>query len=119
MMIRSPAGHVNESLRCQTDRLLHATRPSFEEVVVARDQGVRNRVLAYLAEHGAVEDVAGKATSVLKQAIGYEGTDAGFTQVVAAMAKTGLLDRHIKGKRTYRISSGPASPNGTHAPNTP
>jgi len=71
---------------------------------VARDQSVRNRVLAYLAEQGPIEDASGKATSALKQAIGYEGTDAGFTQVVAAMAKGGLLDREIKGKRTYRIS---------------
>ena len=69
-----------------------------------RDQGVRNRIVTYLSEHGPIEDSGGKATSVLKQAIGYEGTDAGFTQVVAAMSKGGLLDRQIKGKRTYRIS---------------
>jgi len=71
---------------------------------VARDQSVRNRIVGYLAEHGAVEDSSGKATSVLKTAIGYEGTDAGFTQVVAAMAKAGLLNRQIRGKRTYRIT---------------
>ncbi|MGA2520923.1 MAG: hypothetical protein ABSG81_08930 [Acidimicrobiales bacterium] len=53
---------------------------------------------------------------MLKQAIAYEGTDAGFTQVVAAMAKAGLLDRRIKGKRTYRIaSSGNATSNGATA----
>jgi hypothetical protein len=52
-----------------------------------------------------VEDSSGKATSVLKKAIGYEGTDAGFTQVVAAMSKAGLLTRQIRGKRTYRISN--------------
>jgi hypothetical protein len=72
---------------------------------VARDQSVRNRIVGYLAEHGAVEDSSGKATSVLKTAIAYEGTDAGFTQVVAAMAKAGLLTRQIRGKRTYRISN--------------
>lgn len=71
---------------------------------MARDQSVRNRIVEYLATHGAVDDASGKATSVLKKAIGYEGTDAGFTQVVAAMAKAGLLTRQIKGKRTYRIS---------------
>ncbi|HEY5026527.1 MAG TPA: hypothetical protein VII76_16235 [Acidimicrobiales bacterium] len=71
---------------------------------MARDQSVRNRIVGYLAEQGAVEDSSGKATSVLKKAIAYEGTDAGFTQVVAAMAKAGLLTRQIKGKRTYRIS---------------
>lgn len=71
---------------------------------MARDQSVRNRIVEYLAEQGAVEDSSGKATSVLKQAIAYEGTDAGFTQVVAAMAKAGLLTRQIRGKRTYRIT---------------
>lgn len=71
---------------------------------MARDQSVRNRIIEYLAQQGAVEDSSGKATSVLKNAIGYEGTDAGFTQVVAAMAKAGLLTRQIRGKRTYRIS---------------
>lgn len=77
---------------------------------MARDQSVRNRIIEYLAQKGAVQDSSGKATSVLKNAIGYEGTDAGFTQVVAAMAKAGLLTRQIRGKRTYRISH---SGNGT------
>jgi hypothetical protein len=72
---------------------------------VPRDQSVRNRIVEYLAQQGAVADSSGKATSVLKKAIGYEGTDAGFTQVVAAMAKAGLLNRQIRGKRTYRISN--------------
>ncbi len=83
---------------------------------MARDQSVRNRIVEYLSTHGAVEDASGKATSVLKKAIGYEGTDAGFTQVVAAMAKGDLLTRQIKGKRTYRIShSGAAKLRGTDA----
>jgi len=73
---------------------------------VPRDQGVRGRIVEYLSEHGPIADSGGKATSALKQAIGYEGTDAGFTQVVAAMSKAGLIDRQIKGKRTYRISKG-------------
>jgi hypothetical protein len=72
---------------------------------VPRDQSVRNRIVEYLAQQGAVVDSSGKATSVLKKAIAYEGTDAGFTQVVAAMAKAGLLNRQIRGKRTYRISN--------------
>jgi hypothetical protein len=72
---------------------------------VPRDQSVRNRIVEYLSQQGAVADSSGKATSVLKKAIAYEGTDAGFTQVVAAMAKAGLLNRQIRGKRTYRISN--------------
>ena len=69
-----------------------------------RDQNVRNRIVEYLKSHGTVEDSSGKATSTLKQAISYEGSDAAFTQVVAAMAKAGMLKRQIRGKRTYRIS---------------
>jgi hypothetical protein len=71
---------------------------------VPRDQNVRNRIVEYLKSHGTVEDSSGKATSALKQAISYEGSDAAFTQVVAAMAKAGMLKRQIRGKRTYRIS---------------
>jgi hypothetical protein len=95
------AGHVADLCNGSTFSFV---APAFEEVPVARDQSVRNRIVRYLADHGAVEDSSGKATSVLKKAIDYEGTDAGFTQVVAAMAKAGLLTRQIKGKRTYRIS---------------
>jgi hypothetical protein len=84
---------------------------------VARDQSVRNRIVAYLSEHGAVEDSSGKATSVLKQAIAYEGTDAGFTQVVAAMAKAGLVTRQIRGKRTYRISHSTSTSTSTSTSN--
>ena len=96
------AGHVADLCNGSTCCFV---APALKEVSVARDQSVRNRIVRYLAEHGAVEDSSGKATSVLKKAIDYEGTDAGFTQVVAAMAKAGLLARQIKGKRTYRISN--------------
>ena len=101
-VVKFVAGHVADLCNgstCSVGSRLHSRRSS-----VARDQSVRNRIVEYLAEHGAVEDSSGKATSVLKKAIAYEGTDAGFTQVVAAMAKAGLLTRQIRGKRTYRIS---------------
>jgi len=101
-VIKFEAGHVADLCNGSTCCFI---APALEEVSVARDQSVRNRIVRYLAEHGAVEDSSGKATSVLKKAIDYEGTDAGFTQVVAAMAKAGLLARQIKGKRTYRISN--------------
>jgi phage shock protein A len=85
---------------------------------VPRDQGVRNRIVEYLKQHGTVEDSSGKATAALKESIGYEGTDAAFTQVVAAMAKAGILRRQIRGKRTYRISydSNAAVSGGPSAP---
>jgi len=58
----------------------------------------------YLRTHGAVEDPAGYATTVLKDAIGYAGTAVGFIQMVAAMDRDGEIVRDIRGKRTYRIA---------------
>jgi len=72
---------------------------------LSRDHNVRSRIIAHIAEHGTVADSSGRATAALKEAIRYGGTDAGFTQVIAAMAKAGLLNREIRGKRTYRISN--------------
>lgn len=71
-----------------------------------RDHRVRHRIVEYLTAHGPIEDAGGKATTVLKKAIVYDGSDAGFSQAVAAMVKAGLLEREIRGKRTYRIMLG-------------
>jgi hypothetical protein len=64
-----------------------------------------------------VRDASGRATALLKDAVGYEGSDTGFTQLVSAMAKAGTLVREVRGKRTYRVS---LSPNGrpTSVPST-
>jgi hypothetical protein len=75
-----------------------------EEIRVTRDQTVRRRIVGYLTEHGPVVDASGRATSLLKDGVGYEGSDTGFTQLVSAMAKSGALLREVRGKRTYRIS---------------
>jgi hypothetical protein len=68
---------------------------------------IRQQVTQYLAEQGAVEDPAGGATGALRKALGYEGSAAGFTQLIAAMDRAGELTRSVKGKRTFRI--GPES----------
>ena len=65
---------------------------------------IRQQVSAYLAEHGAVEDPTGGATAALRQALHYAGSAAGFTQLIAAMDRSGELSRTVKGKRTYRIA---------------
>jgi len=80
-----------------------------EEIFVTRDQTVRRRIVGYLTEHGPVVDASGRATSLLKDGVGYEGSDTGFTQLVSAMAKSGSLLREVRGKRTYRISLSPNS----------
>jgi hypothetical protein len=72
---------------------------------VSRDQTVRRRIIDYLTHNGPVRDSSGRATAVLKNAVGYEGSDTAFTQLVSAMAKSGVLVREVKGKRTYRLSA--------------
>ncbi len=65
----------------------------------------RQQVAQYLTQHGPFEDSTGRATAKLKKVLGYEGTDAGFTQLIANMDRAGELTREIRGKRTYRISA--------------
>lgn len=75
-----------------------------------RDTTVRTRVIEYLATHGPIEDKSGRATSRLKDAVGYAGGDAGFIRIVSLMAESGEIDREVKGKRTYRIAAPPGTP---------
>lgn len=69
-----------------------------------RDTTVRQRVIEYLANEGPIEDKGGRATSRLKDAVGYAGGDAGFIRIVSLMAESGEVVREVRGKRTYRIS---------------
>src|ERR1039457_7551555 len=66
---------------------------------------IRQRVADYLALHGSLDDPTGRATAKLREALEYEGSDAGFTQLIAAMDSAGKLTRTVKGKRTYRIAA--------------
>jgi hypothetical protein len=72
---------------------------------VVRDRGARARVREYLAVHGPVEDQAGGATAVLKDAVDYQGSAVAFIQLIAAMDREEEITREIRGKRTYQISS--------------
>ena len=69
-----------------------------------RDTGARHRILRHLREYGSVQDRSGRATHELKDAVGYEGSTVGFTQLLASMASAGMIVRDVRGKRTYRIS---------------
>jgi len=69
----------------------------------------RQQVAQFLAKNGPFEDSSGRATAKLKEALGYTGTDAGFTQLIANMDRAGELTREIRGKRTYRISAVPGA----------
>lgn len=70
----------------------------------------RQQVSQYLAKYGPFEDSSGRATAKLKEALGYAGTDAGFTQLIANMDRAGELTREIRGRRTYRISAVSGAP---------
>ena len=71
---------------------------------MSRNQS-RQKVAQYLVQHGPVEDPSGRATGKLKEILCYEGTNAGFTQLIANMDRAGELAREVKGKRTYRITA--------------
>jgi hypothetical protein len=65
--------------------------------------GTRQKIIEYLSVHGPVKDPSGKATTALKELIGFNGNQAGFVQLVATMGKSGELVRDVRGKRTYEL----------------
>lgn len=70
-----------------------------------KDLTARNRISTYLSTNGPVEDREGRATAVLKDAVGYAGTSLGFVQLISSMEKAGHIAREVRGKRTYRIAA--------------
>jgi chromosome segregation ATPase len=66
---------------------------------------IRQQVAQYLWERGPLEDPTGRATSKLRDVLGYEGSEASFTQLIANMDRAGQLTREVRGKRTYRIAA--------------
>jgi hypothetical protein len=66
--------------------------------------GIRDRVLSYLAG-GEVNDPKGMAAAVLAEGVGYPGSSAAFAQLLSGMERSGLIERQIRGKRTYRIAA--------------
>ena len=60
-------------------------------------------IIEYLTRNGPLRDAAGRTTAKLRSAVSYDGTSAGFTQLIAAMERSGELKREVRGKRTYSI----------------
>jgi hypothetical protein len=73
-----------------------------------RAVGTRERVIAYLTEVGSLSDVNGMASTQLAAAVGYPGSSVAFAQLLSGMERSGLIEREVRGKRTYWISPGPA-----------
>jgi hypothetical protein len=69
-----------------------------------RALGTRDRVLSCLAD-GEISDPKGMASTVLAEAVGYPGSSAAFAQLLSGMERSGLIEREIRGKRTYRIAA--------------
>jgi hypothetical protein len=79
----------------------------------------RQRIVDYLATNGPVVDASGRAASALRNAVGYESGEAGFSALISSMEKDGRLKREIRGKRTYRISAtSEAAPVAVPTPST-
>lgn len=69
-----------------------------------RDVTARSRIRAHLVEHGPVHDERGGATTMLREAIDYQGSPVAFIQLITSMDEAGEITREIRGKRTYGIS---------------
>jgi hypothetical protein len=48
------------------------------------------------------------ASTQLATAVGYPGSSVAFAQLLSGMERSGLIQRDVRGKRTYRISLGTA-----------
>jgi hypothetical protein len=69
-----------------------------------RAVGTRDRVMSHLLMVGEVKDATGMASTALAEAIAYPGSSIAFAQLLSGMERSGLIEREIRGKRTYRIS---------------
>jgi len=74
--------------------------------------GTREHIIAYLSEVNELYDANGMASTRLAAAVGYPGSSVAFAQLLSGMERSGLIEREVRGKRTYRISLGPAQAMG-------
>jgi hypothetical protein len=71
-----------------------------------RAVGTREHIIAYLAQASELFDANGMASTQLAAAVGYPGSSVAFAQLLSGMERSGLIEREVRGKRTYRISLG-------------
>jgi hypothetical protein len=69
-----------------------------------RAVGTRDRIIAHLALVAEVADGGGMASTRLAEAVGYPGSSVAFAQLLSGMERDGLINREVRGKRTYRIT---------------
>ncbi len=81
-----------------------------------RAVGTREHIISYLSEVSELFDANGMASTRLATAVGYPGSSVAFAQLLSGMERSGLIEREVRGKRTYRIRLGSATsagPGGT------
>jgi hypothetical protein len=71
-----------------------------------RAVGTREHIIAYLAGDTELFDPGGMASTRLAAAVGYPGSSVAFAQLLSGMERSGLIERDVRGKRTYRIRLG-------------
>jgi hypothetical protein len=71
-----------------------------------RAVGTREHIIAYLADNAELFDPGGMASTRLAAAVGYPGSSVAFAQLLSGMERSGLIERDVRGKRTYRIGLG-------------
>lgn len=88
------------------------TRAGTKRAVVRRRAvGTRDRIMGHLAAVAEIADPTGMASARLAEAVGYPGSSVAFAQLLSGMERDGLIEREVRGKRTYRITlSGGAPP---------
>lgn len=65
--------------------------------------------MSHLAWVGPVYDENGMASATLAREVGYPGSSVAFAQLLSGMERSGLIERDVRGKRTYQISATPAA----------
>jgi hypothetical protein len=65
--------------------------------------------MSHLAASGEIRDATGMASTALAEAIGYPGSSVAFAQLLSGMERSGLIEREVRGKRTYRIAAAGAA----------
>lgn len=71
-----------------------------------RAVGTRENIVAYLADVHELFDSNGMAATKLAAAVGYPGSSVAFAQLLSGMERSGLIEREVRGKRTYQIRLG-------------
>jgi hypothetical protein len=60
--------------------------------------------MSHLLMVGEVTDAGGMASTALAEAVAYPGSSIAFAQLLSGMERSGLIEREVRGKRTYRIT---------------